>query len=113
MDIKFKKVVSTILLGTMFTYTLPVLAYTKEESVYSKLDANGKAYQTIVSDHLKNTEKGSVLQDLSDLMNIENVSGDQELKQENNTLTWKAEGEDIYYEGKTEKLILTQDKKNY
>ena len=105
MDTKFKKVVSTILLGTMFTYTLPVLAYTKEESVYSKLDANGKAYQTIVSDHLKNTEKESVLQDLSDLMNIENVSGDQELKQENNTLTWKAEGEDIYYEGKTEKQL--------
>ncbi len=105
MDTKFKKVVSTILLGTMFTYTLPVLAYTKEESVYSKLDANGKAYQTIVSDHLKNTEKESVLQDLSDLINIENVSGDQELKQENNTLTWKAEGEDIYYEGKTEKQL--------
>ncbi len=105
MDTKFKKVVSTILLGTIFTYTLPVLAYTKEESVYSKLDANGKAYQTIVSDHLKNTEKESVLQDLSDLMNIENVSGDQELKQENNTLTWKAEGEDIYYEGKTEKQL--------
>ncbi len=105
MDTKFKKIVSTILLGTMFTYTLPVLAYTKEESVYSKLDANGKAYQTIVSDHLKNTEKESVLQDLSDLMNIENVSGDQELKQENNTLTWKAEGEDIYYEGETEKQL--------
>lgn len=105
MDTKFKKVVSILLLGTMFTYTLPVLAYTKEESVYSKLDANGKTYQTIVSDHLKNTEKESVLQDLSDLMNIENVSGDQELKQENNTLTWKAEGEDIYYEGETEKQL--------
>ena len=42
----------------MLAYSsIPVMAYTKEESVYSKLDNNGIAYQTIVSNHLKNTEK--------------------------------------------------------
>ena len=70
-----KKLISSTLLFSMFVYSAtPVMAYTKEESVYSKLDNNGTAYQTIVSSHLKNLEKSKLLDDISDLMNIENVS---------------------------------------
>ena len=47
------KLISSTLLFSMLAYSsAPVLAYTKEESVYSKLDNNGIAYQTIVSNHL-------------------------------------------------------------
>ena len=36
------KLLSSILLFSMLAYfTTPVMAYTKEESVYSKLDGNG------------------------------------------------------------------------
>ena len=78
-----KKLISSTLLFSMFVYSAtPVMAYTKEESVYSKLDNNGTAYQTIVSSHLKNLEKSKLLDDISDLMNIENVSGDQEFNEE-------------------------------
>lgn len=105
MNKKVTKITSSILLCSILAYTVPVLAYTKEESVYSKLDANGACYQTTVSDHLKNTDQEEFLKDLSDLMNIENVSGDQELQKENNSLTWKAEGDDIYYQGTTEKEL--------
>ena len=36
-----KKIVSSIMIGTLLVYTMPVFAYTKEETVYSKLDADG------------------------------------------------------------------------
>lgn len=113
MNKKVIKVISSTLLGTMFCYTLPVFAYTKEESVYVKLNGNGAVYQTMVSNHLKNIEKEEVLKDVSDLMDIENVNGNQELQKEKNSLTWKAEGEDIYYQGKTEKELPIDCKITY
>ena len=95
-----KKITAGVLAFCTLAYsTVPVFGYTKEESVYSKMDANGNVYHVTVSDHLKNMEKASILNDMSNLMNIENVSGDQEFKPENNTLTWKADGNDIYYQG--------------
>ena len=108
------KLISSILLFSMLAYSAaPVWAYTKEESVYSKLDNNGIAYQTIVSNHLKNTEKSELLKDISDLMNIENVSGNQEYEEDNGRLIWKAEGEDIYYQGNSKKELPIECKISY
>ena len=36
------KIVASTLLCSMVGYTLPVFAYTKDETVYSKLDSEGK-----------------------------------------------------------------------
>lgn len=108
------KLISSTLLFSILAYSaLPVMAYTKEESVYSKLDSNGMVYQTTVSNHLKNTEKSELLKDISDLMNIENVSGDQEFSEENGKLIWKAEGEDIYYQGNSNKELPIECKITY
>lgn len=108
------KLISITLLFSILAYSAaPVLAYTKEESVYSKLDNNGIAYQTIVSNHLKNTEKSELLKDISDLMNIENVSGNQEYEEDNGRLIWKAEGEDIYYQGNSKKELPIECKISY
>ena len=108
------KLISSTLLFSMLAYfATPVMAYTKEESVYSKLDNNGIAYQTIVSNHLKNTEKSELLKDISDLMNIENVSGNQEYEEDNGRLIWKAEGEDIYYQGNSKKELPIECKISY
>ena len=108
------KLISSTLLFSILAYSAaPVLAYTKEESVYSKLDNNGIAYQTIVSNHLKNTEKSELLKDISDLMNIENVSGNQEYEEDNGRLIWKAEGEDIYYQGNSKKELPIECKISY
>ena len=40
------KIISGTLLCSMVGYTLPVFAYTKDETVYSKMDSNGKNYKT-------------------------------------------------------------------
>lgn len=97
------KVVSGVLLCSMIGYTLPVFAYTKDETVYSKLDASGDGYKTIVSTHIKNEENEDLIKDMSDLLNIKNTSGDETYTQDGNTFTWKANKNDIYYQGESSK----------
>ena len=60
------KLTSGLLLCTMFAYTMPVLAYTKEEKVFTKLDSNGEVYNTIVSTHIKNEDGEKLINDLSE-----------------------------------------------
>ncbi len=100
-----KKIISGALLCTMLAYTTPVLAFTKDETVYSKTDANGNTYSTIVSDHITNENQEKMINDISDLLNIKNVNGDEELSQNGNDLVWNADGSDIYYQGETQKEL--------
>lgn len=107
------KVTSAILLGTMLAYTSPVFAFTKEETVYSKLDNSGSNYKTIVSTHIQNTENSDLIEDMSDLLNIKNTNGEETFTQEGSKLTWNANKNDIYYEGKSEKELPVECKVKY
>ncbi len=102
---KIIKVISGVTLLSMLTYTLPVMAYTKEEMVYVKTDAEGKEYETIVSNHIKNTEAANTIKDISDLLNIENTSGYETFQKDGDTVVWDANGNDIYYRGETSKEL--------
>ncbi len=75
----------------------------KEETVYLITDANGNVTKTIVSGWLKNGSKSKEIQDVSDLNEIENVKGDETFTQDGKNITWQANGEDIYYQGTTDK----------
>lgn len=99
------KVISSLTLVSMMCYTLPVMAYTKEETVYSKLDATGDSYQTIVSTHIKNSDVEETLNDISDLLNIENTNGYEAFEKDGNTVIWNANGNDIYYRGESKKEL--------
>lgn len=90
-----------------------VFAYTKDETVYSKVKSNGENYQTTVTEHIKNTDDINTLNDISELLNITNTNGDEKFSKENNSLTWNAYGNDIYYKGNTEKEIPIQTSINY
>lgn len=106
MNVKLKrKVISGALLCTMCAYSMPVFAFSKEETVYTKLDKDGKNYSTIVSTHLKNEEETEWIKDMTDLFNIENTKGEEEFKQEGNSLIWKADKKDIYYQGESQKEL--------
>lgn len=113
MNKKIVKITSTLLLGTMIAYTTPIFAFSKEENVYSKMNANGDVYKTIVSTHLVNGDKEEILKDLTDLINIENVSGDETFSQDGDNLIWNANGADIYYQGETEKQLPIKCKISY
>lgn len=86
----------------------------KEETVYVISDAKGNAKEVIVSDWLKNPEQKATLSDVSDLEEIENIKGDETFtKGNNNTIIWQADGEDIYYQGKTDKKVPVDVKITY
>lgn len=81
----------------------------KDESVYLISDANGNVNKTIVVDHLKNKDKKDILEDASNLSDIENVKGKEKFTQSGDKLTWQAGGKDIYYQGTaTEEPPVTQ-----
>ena len=71
----------------------------KEETVYVIAGADGKQQSVIVSDWLENPNKETSLQDVSDLTDIENVKGDETWTANGTSLTWDAQGNDIYYQG--------------
>ncbi|MGN0454734.1 MAG: hypothetical protein ACI4G1_06115 [Ruminococcus sp.] len=72
----------------------------KNETVYVIANADGSAKKVIVSDWIKNASKADSFKDISLLDNIENVKGDETFTvNENNTYTWNADGNDIYYQG--------------
>lgn len=78
---------------------------TKDETVYVITDQNGSAEDVIVSDHLVNNGKAKVINDVSDLHDIENVKGDEKFDQDGDNIKWSADGNDIFYQGKTDKEL--------
>ncbi len=85
----------------------------KDETVYIVADQNGTAKDIIVSEWLKNPGKQSVLKDVSNLKEIKNVKGDERFEQKGNTLSWEANGNDIYYQGKTTQKVPVSVKVTY
>ena len=108
-----RKIISSTLLCSMCAYTLPVFAFTKDETEYSKMNNDGKNYQTIVSTHLENKEELETINDITDLLNIENTNGEEEFSQEGNSLVWKADKKDIYYQGESQKDLPIECKVKY
>ena len=102
---KSKKIIGSILLCTMLGYATPVFAVTKEETVYSKLNNSGIQYETIVNEHIKNDELLKTIDDISNLLDITNVGGNETFEQKENKIIWNADEKDIYYQGKTEKKL--------
>ena len=85
----------------------------KEETVYFITDASGNVDKTIVSDHLYNRDGKDTIEDVSSLSDIENVKGDEEFSQDGDKLQWKADGNDIYYQGTTNAEAPVSQKVTY
>lgn len=86
----------------------------KEETVYVNADATGNSDEVTVSDWLKNS--GSVSGNLTDesiLKEIKNVKGDETFTENGDQLTWNTAGEDIYYQGTTDKELPVSVKLTY
>ena len=86
----------------------------KEETVYVMTDANGTANEVVVSEWLKNTEGTKELNDATDLSDVKNVKGSGTYTENSDgTITWDAEGSDVYYQGKTDKSVPVEVKISY
>ena len=78
----------------------------KEETVYVLANADGSVQKIIVSDWLKNPAGANFINDISELDGIENVKGDEAYTMNpNNMRVWDAKGNDIYYQGTTQKAL--------
>ena len=77
----------------------------KRETVFVVAGADGTAKEIIVSDWLQNGDGAEVLQDVSDLTDIQVVKGDAEQTESGSSLTWKTGGEDVYYQGTSTKKL--------
>ena len=86
----------------------------KVETVYVTADANGAVNDVIVSEWLKNVTASSELADSTELKDIVNVKGSETFTDNGDgTLTWNADGSDIYYQGTTDKELPVTMKITY
>lgn len=95
------------------TEAVKIVTGTKDETVYVKADASGQTQSIIVSDWLKNTDLNVSMTDKTELKNIKNVKGDETFSQDGSSVTWAANGNDIYYQGETDKELPVGVKVTY
>ena len=85
----------------------------KEETVYAKADAQGNVQELTVEAVLKK-EDGEEIEDYSTLYDIKNQKGDEEFTlKDDGTIIWENKGEDIHYEGKSDKELPVSVKVTY
>lgn len=80
------------------------MALEKQEMVYSNLDYNGSTIKNVITNHLTKLEKGEI-NDETELKSILNLNGDETYVLEDQSITWKSEGKDIFYQGDVEKEL--------
>ena len=60
-----KVIASSLVLALGTINAVPALAYSKDETVYTKAKSNGEGQQTTVTEHIKNTDNLQTLNDIS------------------------------------------------
>ncbi len=101
-----KQLISLALAGAMaVTGTCACAETLKRERVFAVLDASGEQQTVIDSIHLQNDDGLDTITDLTSLTDVENMSGHETFTLEGETLTWQANGNDITYQGKSEKAL--------
>lgn len=76
----------------------------KDETVYVFAGADGSVQNIIVSNWIQNPAGKVSISDTSELKNIENVKGEENWRADGeHGLIWDAQGNDIYYQGNTDK----------
>ncbi|MBC8534773.1 hypothetical protein [Yeguia hominis] len=78
----------------------------KTETVYVMTGADGKVSNVIVSDWLSNPTAENQITDYTELTDVTNVKGDETYTVDaKGNYVWNAGGNDIYYQGKTDKEL--------
>lgn len=87
---------------------------TKEETIYVFTDASGSQNRVLVNEKLKNVSGHDSIEDITTLKDIVNLTGDEEFTTgSNDSITWKASGNDITYRGTTDKEMPVTIKVTY
>ena len=99
-----KRIVALLLTAVMVLGCMPGLAEnTKHERVYVVATADGTIKSITDSVRLENADGLDEIMDQTILSDIQNVSGKETFILDGETLTWKANGKDIAYQGTSDK----------
>ena len=79
--------------------------FSKSETVYTVMNADGSAKSTTVSEHLYNAAGLSGVEDKSSLSNIVNTESDAAFTQNGEKLVWDTTDTDVYYKGETTRAL--------
>src|SRR6056297_115846 len=96
---------SMALLMAFSSFSWATETATKEETVYVNLSHEGKVVNIIVSDWLHSEEMDVEFDDVSTLEGIRNVKGEEVPVASGQSLRWKTEKGEIYYQGTTTKKL--------
>ncbi len=116
------KTITSALLATLLIAgsSLPVKAegddtssVTKNESVYTVLNADGSVKKITVSDTLHSDSGFSNYTDTSDLTDVENLKSTDPVTSSNGGYTWTSDSTDIYYQGTSTKDLPLNVKITY
>lgn len=102
---QIKKIATSLFIGILFLAPSKTFALSKEETVYAKLNPNGSVKNVLVNEHLVNTENLEEIEDVTDLENIINTHSEHVYFRNENLLTWKSNGNSIFYQGTTSKEL--------
>ncbi len=103
--IKMKNKLALLAASILLAVPLNAYALTKNETVYVKMNNEGKQNYYSVREHLINEEKTDNIKVKTGLSNIANLNGNEKFSLDNSNLIWAAKGKDIYYEGTTEEKL--------
>ena len=80
-------------------------SFTKSETVYAVMNADGSIQSTTVSEHVYSASGLSNVTDQSTLTNIQNTESDAEFTQDGDKLVWNTDDTDVYYKGDTDRAL--------
>ena len=80
-------------------------SFTKSETVYAVMNADGSIQSTTVSEHVYSASGLSGVTDKTTLTDIQNTESDAEFTQNGEELVWNTEDTDVYYKGNTDKAL--------
>ena len=87
--------------------------FSKHETVYAVMAADGSVTKTTVSEHLYNAAGLAGVEDKSTLKNIVNTESFAEYTRNGDTLVWNTDDTDVYYKGDTDRQLPISAKVTY
>lgn len=102
---KINKLISGLMITSILVQPLSCLALTKEETVYSNLDYDGKNIRSVVNNRLTSIDTNKIIDD-TELKDILNINGEEKFKQKDRVLTFDSKGSrEIFYQGRIDKQL--------
>ena len=87
--------------------------FSKDETVYAVMAADGSVQKTTVSEHLYAADGLAGVEDKSTLKNIVNTESFAEYTRNGDTLVWNTDDTDVYYKGDTDRQLPISAKVTY